>query len=91
MEVAVETGLSEYELARLERIKENQKMLEELFPEGTGLFIPGSPQSRGQRKRVVRGGNSRGSGDSTPEEGGTPTKKGYRYTARYDCVSTSYT
>ena len=76
-------GLSDYELARLERIKENRKMLEELFPEGTSLFIPGSPQSRGQRRRGVREENSRGSGDSTPESGGTPTKKSYRYTARY--------
>ena len=32
--------LSEYEIARLERIKENKKMLEELFPEGTGLHLP---------------------------------------------------
>lgn len=31
-------GLSEYELQRLERIKENKKMLEELFPDGTGLY-----------------------------------------------------
>lgn len=33
-------GLSEYELARLERIKENQKIIDELFPEGTNLELP---------------------------------------------------
>lgn len=32
--------LSEYEIARLERIKENKRVLEELFPEGTGLHLP---------------------------------------------------
>ena len=54
--------MSEYELARLERIKENRKMLEELFPDGTGLFpLTDSQSSSGDRtperystRRVVR-------------------------------------
>lgn len=39
-EVMEARRLSDYEIARLERIKENKKMLEELFPEGTGLRLP---------------------------------------------------
>ena len=37
---AVAGGMSEYELKRMERIRENKKMLEELFPDGTGLQVP---------------------------------------------------
>ena len=32
--------LCDYELQRLERIKENRKMLEELFPDGTSMYMP---------------------------------------------------
>ena len=44
------SSMSEYERARLERIKENRKMLDELFPDGTGLFpITDSQGSSGER------------------------------------------
>ena len=46
-------GMSEYERERQKRIEENRKMLEELFPEGTGLSVPvrrlekdGTPESK---------------------------------------------
>lgn len=34
-------GLSDYEKERLKRIEENRKMLDELFPDGTGLHVNG--------------------------------------------------
>ncbi len=51
-------GVSAYELDRLERIKENQKMLEELFPQGTDhLTVSKNASSRKRRSR-----NSLGAG-----------------------------
>lgn len=66
--------MSEYELARLERIKENRKMLEELFPDGTGLLPLTDSQSS--------------SGDRTPERYSTrravrSPRKQRAYTTRY--------
>lgn len=46
-------GLSEYEIARQERIKENQKMLEELFPEGTDIIPPKGRSRAVKRKRLA--------------------------------------
>ena len=58
------TGLSEYELARQERIKENQKMLEELFPEGTDIVKPkGVP--RPVKRRRLTDANSQGTGSGS--------------------------
>ena len=70
-------GLSEYELARLERIKENQQMLEELFPEGTSLncLIRTKPAPRTRRRNRSDDDDSRESGGSTPDENASPQKK----------------
>ena len=70
-------SLSEYELARLERIKENQQMLEELFPEGTSV-VKSYP---GRRRKRSDDDNSRCSGDGTPEQFDSPQKK-HRYSVR---------
>ncbi len=76
-------GLSEYELARLERIKENQQMLEELFPEGTSLSVGRKARSSKPVRPRKRSDDddSRESGDSTSQEYATPRKK-TRYTVR---------
>jgi len=77
--------LSEYERERLERIKENEKVLEELFPGGTDSIyvdIKGKRPSAVKRRRELDG-NSRGSGsgassdyasDSDHEQGSTRKK-----------------
>ena len=84
-------ALSDYELARQERIKENQKVLEELFPEGTEIVVP-KPARPPQLKRRRRTadinslGTGSGSGSASEnsggeEEGETPCRKaknGYR-------------
>ncbi len=50
----MEKIVSEYEQTRLNRIKENQKMLEELFPEGpTTLTLP-SRSSKSQKSPRCR-------------------------------------
>ena len=64
---AREQGLSDYELARLERIKQNKKMLEELFPEGvTSLLCSPSPSSSSSagdgRERTPEGSNQHDGG-----------------------------
>ena len=84
-------AMSEYELNRLERIKENQKMLEELFPEGTNVLTPEviSPYS-GRSKRRCTDTNSRGTASgsdgvsepSNSDEDGTPSKRKQRYSVR---------
>lgn len=79
MATAKSNSLSEYELARLERIKENQQMLEELFPEGTSVL----KSYPGRRRKRSDDDNSRGSGDNTPEQFDSPQKK-LRYSVR--CV-----
>lgn len=79
--------MCEYELERLERIKANRKMLEELFPEGTSMYMPRPIKKRRSSYRRVSSQGSQGgsaSGESTPEEGTSPQKKGSRYSVRYD-------
>ena len=81
--MAKSNGVSEYELARLERIKENEKMLEELFPEGTDILTP-RRSYRGSRKlRVQTDANSQGTGSGSDsisdEEGSLQVKKRSRY------------
>ena len=75
--------LSAYELARLERIKENQQMLEELFPEGTSMnsLMRTKPATRPKRRNRSDDDESRESGESTPDECASPRKKG-RFTVR---------
>lgn len=68
-------AMSEYELDRLERIKENKKMLEELFPEGTDIM------SKKRRHQVD--GNSLGTGSGSEasynsEEEGSKAKRVYQ-------------
>ena len=83
--------LCEYELQRLERIKANRKMLEELFPDGTSMYMPRPIKER--KSAVVRrvsnldsqGGSL--SGGSTPEEGNTPQKKN---SIRYELCTTYF-
>lgn len=62
--MAQSKGMSEYELARQERIKENQKMLEELFPEGTDI-IKQSVGSRPVKRRRLTDANSLGTGSGS--------------------------
>ena len=77
-------SMSDYELKRLKRIEENQKMLEELFPEGTPDLMLPSSGSKATRKRRVQplDANSLGTGsgsDASDEEGSTPkAKRAYR-------------
>lgn len=86
-------GLCDYELQRLERIKANRKMLEELFPDGTSMYMPRPIKKRkpiGPRRvsqQDSQGGS--GSGGSTPEEGNSPQKKNTRYSVRYDQYTSS--
>lgn len=47
--------MSEYEIARLERIKENEKMLEQLFPEGTDVLTPKTLYRTRKRRRQTTG------------------------------------
>jgi len=71
---------SEYEIARLERIKENQQMLEELFPTGTPKF-----DSRSLVKKPVRSVRRKRSDDCTDESGESESednRKKARYTVR---------
>lgn len=84
------SALSDYELARQERIKENQKMLEELFPEGTEIIVPKAsrppPLKRRRRAADVSSlgtgsGSASVSENSGDEEGEPPcsrAKNGYR-------------
>ena len=55
--------LSEYERERLKRIEENRKMLDELFPEGTGLHV--SVERRRVSRRNSESSNSQDSDDSS--------------------------
>ena len=78
--------LCDYELQRLERIKANRKMLEELFPDGTSVYMPRPIKKRKSTGRRVSSNGSQcgsGSGESTPEEGTTPQKMTSRYSVRY--------
>ena len=49
------SALSDYEKERLKRIEENRKMLDELFPDGTGLCVNGGigRDKERDRKSVV--------------------------------------
>ena len=58
-------ALSEYELARQERIKENQKMLEELFPEGTEIIVPKARPPQLKRRRRTADISSLGTASSS--------------------------
>ena len=83
--MADKSDMCEYELKRLERIKANRKMLEDLFPEGTTINMPRPPKKRKSIGRRVSlqgslGGSS--SGESTPEKGTPLQKKGSLYSAR---------
>ena len=85
------TCMCEYELKRLERIKENNKMLAELFPEGTSLYMPHPIKKRKsncKRVNVQKSESGSTSGESTPEECATPQKKGCLYTVRYGLLGT---
>ena len=55
--------MSAYELDRLERIKENQKMLEELFPEGTPDVVKSVPRTR--KRRALQGDSLGGTGSGS--------------------------
>ena len=84
--MAEESDMCEYELKRLERIKANRKMLEELFPEGTSMYMPRPIKKRKSNGRRVSvqgslGGSS--SGESTPEKGTILPKKASLYSVRY--------
>lgn len=73
--------MSAYELDRLERIKENQKMLEELFPEGTPDIVLSVPRTRKRRPQGDSvGGTGSGSEASynSDEEGGPKPKRIYQ-------------
>lgn len=61
-------GMSEYELDRLERIKENEKMLNELFPKGTSLKQPKTVKRRRQTDTNSLGTGSGTSGSGSEEE-----------------------
>lgn len=63
-------ALSEYELARLERIKENQMMLEQLFPEGTNVL---SYSSQRRKRSDDEDSGVSVSGNGTPDS--VPRKK----------------
>ena len=71
--------MSEYELDRLERIKENQKMLDELFPHGTDLKLPKTVRKRRRQTDTNSLGTGSGtSGSGSEEENSdlsTPTPK----------------
>ena len=84
VEMAEKSDMCEYELKRLQRIKSNRKMLEELFPKGTSMYLPRpikKGRSTGRRVSVQGSQGGSASGESTPEEGTTPNKL---YTLRYD-------
>jgi hypothetical protein len=55
--------MSAYERERLERIKENQKMLDELFPEGTPDLVVA--RSSGSRKRRAQTDSQGGTGSGS--------------------------
>ena len=78
-------GTSEYELDRLERIKENQKMLEELFPDGPpDLIVPKSRKRRVQADVNSLGTGSRSGSEASDEEGSYgPSKPKRVYQKRY--------
>ena len=80
--MAEETDMCDYELKRLERIKANRKMLEELFPEGTGMYMPRPIKKRRRRASIQDSQGGSTSGESTPEEGSTPQKKQRLYSIR---------
>ena len=76
--MAQSNKLSQYELERQERMKENQKMLEELFPDGTDI-VPPKGRRAPKRRRVTADANSLGTGSGSEasnsgEEGGSPGK-----------------
>ena len=61
--------LSEYERERLERIKENEKMLEELFPSGAdAIYADMKVKRTGVKRRRELDGNSRGSGSGASSD-----------------------
>lgn len=68
--------MSEYELDRLERIKENEKMLLELFPEGTPDVVT---RSRARKRKTQSdmnslGGTGSGSEASSDDERSKPKR-----------------
>lgn len=75
--------LSKYELERLERIKENEKMLEELFPEGANAVL--AEVKRNKRAKEKEYANSRGSesGASSEEPGNSDEEKSPRKRNRF--------
>lgn len=75
--------MSEYERIRQERIKENQKMLEELFPEGTDIIRPKARARPTVKRRRLADANSLGtesrSGSEVSDGEGSPrTKRVYQ-------------
>ena len=60
--------LSDYERERLERIKENEKMLEELFPGGSDAVFSDTKGKRPVKRRHGLDGNSRGSGSGASSD-----------------------
>lgn len=73
--MALNTKMSEYELDRLERIKENQKMLLELFPEGTPDMVV---RSRTRKRRTQGDMNSLGGTGSGSEASSNEHEEGYK-------------
>ena len=63
------TGLSDYEKERLKRIEENQKMLDELFPNGTRLLVNGIGGDHKESTPEI-GGKGGGGGDCSYTPGG---------------------
>ena len=62
-------ALSNYEKERLERIKENEKMLEQLFPDGADAVYSAMKKKRPMKQRRTLDGNSRGSGSGASSDG----------------------
>ena len=83
--MADESDMCEYELRRLERIKANRKMLEDLFPEGTRVYMPRplkKHKSNGRRASVQGSLGGSSSGESTPEKGAPLQRKDSLYSVR---------
>lgn len=86
--MAETSGMSEYELKRLERIKANRRMLCELFPEGASMCMPCSAKKRRLNSRRVsaHSQDESASGESTPEKGiNGSVNKHSLYSTRYVC------
>ena len=65
--------MSAYERDRLERIKENQKMLEELFPDGTPDIVLTGSRTRKRRTQADSQGGT-GSGSESDEDNPKPKR-----------------